>query len=81
VFIRLNAKGGSVPSHRLLRRTAFTIIWLVWFGLLIAAVDTWGWWGFLVLIALPFAYWGMRRVDPESWQKEQERLERGDWWG
>lgn len=57
------------------------ILWLSCFGLLIGAVDTWGAWGFLVLLAWPPMYWAWRRVDPEGYAEEQDRLDRGDWWG
>jgi hypothetical protein len=70
-----------MSSHRRLRRTASTILWLLCFGLLIGAVDTWGAWGFLLLLAWPPLYWAWRRVDPEGYAKEQDRLDRGDWWG
>jgi hypothetical protein len=33
------------------------------------------------VIFTPLAYWGMRRVDREWWDKEIDRLDRGDFWG
>jgi hypothetical protein len=73
-------------NGRLLRPAARITLWVVWFGLAIAAADNFahgngvpwliGW-----LIFTPVAWWGMRRVDREGWDKEMERLDRGSWWG
>jgi hypothetical protein len=65
---------------RRVRRTAYVGIWVLNLGLLIAAVDNWGGWGFLVAAAFPFTWWIMRRIDSETWAKEQED-DSSNWWG
>ena len=50
---RLTAKGDSLPDRRILRRTASTVLWLLFVGLWSFAVETWGAWGFLVLLVWP----------------------------
>jgi hypothetical protein len=73
-------------SSRLLRRAASTALWVFDFGLLILAADNLvhgkgvlaliGW-----VIFTPIAFWGMRRIDRDGWDKEMDRLNRGEWWG
>ena len=62
------------------------MLWAADFGLAILAADNLAHGrGILALIGwvifTPIAYWGMRRIDREGWDKEQERLDRGDYWG
>ena len=64
---------------RRLRPTAYVGIWVLSFGLLIAAVDNWGGWGLLVIAAFPFTWWVMRRMDPERWTQEMDND--SNWWG
>jgi hypothetical protein len=76
----------GVMSGRLVRRAASIGLWVLDVGLLIFALDNFthgkgallliGW-----VIVTPGAFWGMRRIDREGWNKWMDRLDRGDWWG
>jgi hypothetical protein len=68
------------------RRAAALTLWSADFGLLIYAVDHLAHGGSVLpllgaVVFTPIAYVGMRRIDREGWDKEQERLKRGDFWG
>jgi hypothetical protein len=69
-----------------LRRAGTIALWVADAGLLIYALDHLAHGGSVLpligwVVFTPIAYWGMRRIDREGWDKEQERLERGDFWG
>jgi hypothetical protein len=73
-------------NGRLLRPTARIALWIVWFGLAISTADhlAHGNGGLLLVVWViftPVAFWGMRRIDREGWDKEMDRLDRGDFWG
>jgi hypothetical protein len=75
-----------VVIGRRLRRATAIVLWLADFGLLTYALDHLARGGTVLplivcVVFTPFAYWGMRRIDREGWDKEQKRLERGDFWG